>query len=544
MRLLQTFLQGFIVAILPLLIVAFSIAFTLPNASIHKDSLNQENFYSKLNDQLKKNYENTPGSSQAIGYLVIGPIVNKLVTPDWLKNVSETNIDYVTRWLQGDSNILNFYLPTSDIEKVVREGIDEQASKIAKESNTNIETCSTEDLAKLKTEGYDSSKTFCLPAEVKDGSKKLSEVLGVAQQNGFNSLDDVLKNNPISPLSNQVRAESIISGANQVTLSRLNWARDQLLDFRSKALVYFAVFALLIAANLALVAFSNRKMLAYLRRLSWFISTSTLSLCVFWLLVTGGFAYLSSSLNLLLLPGFATSEIVNLLAWNLLRLSFNLILPALIFSGVLLLINIVMLILEKLNIVNFAKQKNQKLLSNKQPAPTINTNIANPTLDGQFKSMLSQTEQPKLIQNSIPVSNLEKPEDEFSLDNYPRETGLNDEILSSNTSSFNTSPTSFDQTSQFNSSNLQPSSSDEVLPDITFSNPVQNNSSQPVWPYENIEHVEADAVISGENVVDVSNQNETIATPNIPNSSQNVDNSTLNPNNLTQNSLPNKRFLG
>lgn len=364
MRLLQSFIQGIIVAILPLLVVGFSIAFTLPQASIHKDSLNQENFYQKLNDQLKKNYSEAPNSSQALGFIVIGPVVNKLVSPDWLKNISETNIDYITRWLHGDSNVLNFYLPTSEVEAAVRDGLNQQADKIVANKNMDISECNAEELKKLKSEGYDASKSFCLPAEVKSGQKKLGDVLNITGQNGFNSLDNVLKNNPISSLSNQVRAESVISNANQEGLSKLNWVRDRLIDFRGKILIFSAIFAILLAVDVVLVALSNKKILAHLRKLSWFLSTSILGLCIFWLLVTGGFSYLGSSLNLLLLPGFATSEIVNLLAWNLVRLSFNLILPALFIALGLFLANVIGLIIDKLGIFNNVKIKNKKLQKN------------------------------------------------------------------------------------------------------------------------------------------------------------------------------------
>ena len=361
MRLLQNFIQGIIVAILPLLVVGFSIAFTLPQASIHKDSLNQENFYQKLNDQLKKNYSEAPNSSQALGFIVIGPVVNKLVSPDWLKNISETNIDYIARWLHGDSNVLNFYLPTSEVEAAVRDGLNQQADKIVTNKSMDIPECTAEELNKLKSEGYDTSKPFCLPAEVKSGQKKLGDVLNITGQNGFNSLDNVLKNNPISSLSNQVRAESVISNTNQEGLSRLNWVRDRLIDFRGKILLFSAVFAILLAVDVVLVGLSNKKILAHLRKLSWFLSTSILGLCIFWLLVTGGFSYLGSSLNLLFLPGFATSEIMNLLAWNLVRLSFNLILPALFIALGLFLANVIGLIMDKLGIFNNVKIKNKKL---------------------------------------------------------------------------------------------------------------------------------------------------------------------------------------
>ena len=420
MRLLQSFLQGIIVSILPLFIVAFSIAFVLPNGDVHKDSLKTENFYVKLNDELKKNYANAPDSNNVLGYLIIGPVVDKLVTPDWLKDVTETNIDYVTRWLKGDSNVLNFYLPTSDIEKVVREGVNNQTEKLVKSDSTNLKVCSEEDLAKLKAEGYDSSQPFCIPKEVKEGTKKLSDVLGISQQSGFNSLDSLIKNNPVSSLSNQVNAQSIISGANQTTLSRLNWVRDQLIYFRSRVVIIFVFFLVLIAIDIALVAMANRKIITYLRRISWFISTSTLSLCLFWLLLTGGSVYLTSNLNQLLLPGFASSEMVNLLIWNLVRLSFNLIFPALVVSGVLLFINIVALVLEKFGVLDGAKFKNQKLAI--KPANVV-LNSNNPTLDGQFKTMLNKSDE-VLKENPALVfpksSELESAQNDFSMDNYPR----------------------------------------------------------------------------------------------------------------------------
>jgi len=413
MRFLQSFIQGVIVAILPLLIVGFSIAFTLPNASIHKDSLIQENFYQKLNDQLKKNYANTPGSNQILGYLIVGPVVDRLVTPDWLKDVSEKNIDFITRWLNGDSNILTFYLPTSDIENAVRSQLDIQTDKLVRDNSLSIPECDNTEVTKLKTEGYDPSQTFCLPKEVKNGSKKLSDVLDITQQSGFNSLDSIIKNNPVSSLSDQVRADSVISGANQVTLSRLNWFRDQFIAFRGQVLIFFIIFMLVLTADITLVVLSKKKVIAHIRRLFWFISTSTLSLCVFWLVLIGGVSYLGSSLNLLILPGFATTEIVNLLSWNLLRLAFNLVYPAILISVLMLFVNLVVLILERLNLFSVVKVKNAKLANKPVASPE-----KNPTLDGQFKTMLNININTN--SNSPKPTHFEKPEEEFSLNNYPR----------------------------------------------------------------------------------------------------------------------------
>lgn len=76
-------------------------------------------------------------------------------------------------------------------------------------------------------------------------------------------------------------------------------------------------------------------------------------------------------------------------------------------------VNLVVLILERLNLFSVVKVKNAKLANKPVASPE-----KNPTLDGQFKTMLNININTN--SNSPKPTHFEKPEEEFSLNNYPR----------------------------------------------------------------------------------------------------------------------------
>ncbi len=399
---LYKFLRGFTIATLPIILILFSISTNLPNAKLHKDTLKDSDFYQQLSGELK-NYQPGYSSKNAFTQLIFASVAEELATPGWLQNLFEKNIDLTSAWLKGDDKNWNFYLPTQDVNLAVSKRIDQETKGFAEKYQTNISTCSTEEANKLKSQGFETNQNFCLPETVKTGSQSLTEFLAYNPNtpNNQNILDKLFKNDTFKDLNNTLKAEELVSQTQKNSFNIINQTRDYFVILRSIILPILAGYTILIIFLIFLAKSLERNQLAELRRILLFSGFSTITFALAIIVIIGGSSYLTSNLQLSILPGLSTAKIANIFSWQLARFSFNLVSTAVWIATGFFVLSIVLLLIDRASLFRKSKEKNSKL----RPSSTRDIR-KNPTLDGEFRRALEAEANPT-NQNNQPVQNLQ-----------------------------------------------------------------------------------------------------------------------------------------
>lgn len=414
------FLRGLVLFCLPILIILFSISTNLGNAQLHKNTLKNSNFYQDLSNEIKSINASYDSKSTFL-LILVQTSLNELATPGWLQFLSEKNIDLTTEWLNGDKQDWTFYLPTDEIDLVLTKKINSQVNLVNKEYGDKVEVCSDSVEASIKKEGYDLDKQFCLPKDVKKGNQSLTDFIGFngMSPSNKNILNSIVRKNTLSTYANNFNLnDNSIFNSNWVnTVNQIKTGRDNYLKL--KKLIPIAIGIILGTLILALIIYriQSQNVIRELRKILWISSTNTIFTSLAIVLIVGGSSYLTSGVNKILLPGLATSKIINLLTWEILKFSFNLISLAILIAASMLILNLILLILEKMLHENKVKTRNAALVEN-----SLKKNSAqNTTLDGQFKSVIEQKklathnllDQPKL-DNTENWSNFEDTQNQYN----------------------------------------------------------------------------------------------------------------------------------
>jgi hypothetical protein len=323
MNIFYTIVKNLFIWTVPLLLVLYSIAFLSINPQIHKETLIDMDFYSKAEDILSDQNENT--LENGISGIVFNLTMRELVTQDWLQSVFEGNIDLITAWFAGKEDNLAFYFPTTQIEENLRSNIDQKIREEVDENKSQINTCSLEAAQTIQREGFDPRGEFCLPQSVKNGEEDLSSFL--QSESNENILDSLFRNNPIPSSGETVNIDSLDSlySTSQNQFFRLtNVLRDIFVFLRSLWIVVLVAFIGVLAVILLLAKTSGKKITSELRHILWTIGLSTAILSVTVIIVGGGSVYLNSLITQSL-TSFVSSEIINLFALAAVRITFNLV---------------------------------------------------------------------------------------------------------------------------------------------------------------------------------------------------------------------------
>jgi hypothetical protein len=131
----HSFLRNFILYFGPFVILSAVIVLNLPNPSVHKNALNQNNFYSQISTEMKtlevKIDENSNGqtnqiaktSGEVYNNLVWKTVGKNLASPEWVKGITETNLDRTGVWLSGKTDKLELYYPQDQVNAAVQKEI-------------------------------------------------------------------------------------------------------------------------------------------------------------------------------------------------------------------------------------------------------------------------------------------------------------------------------------------------------------------------------------------------------------------------------------
>jgi hypothetical protein len=348
MGLLYAILKNFFTWVVPVLIVIFSIVFVAIDAPSFKSSFQSNNFYSQFVEKLNNTDDSENIENQGVAGLVATTLGEDLITEVWTQEVVEKNIDLTTSWLKGEDEFWVFYLPTKEIEDSLKSRVDSQVNE-ALASGKEIRTCSVSESQTIQREGFEVGSDFCLPQSVKNGEETLSGFLesGSGGQND-GLLNQIFKNLPIDSTAENFKAEVVGQGDNGFSLivNTMNIFRDSGIFIRSSFWIV-APIILLSFVGLLFLAKVQGVFLAEIRRIFWLVGFGTLLLSFTVVMVLSGSFYINTWIVDVLLPGFTTVEIMNLVAWQFVLLSFNLVSLAVWASVILIVLGTFVYILER-----------------------------------------------------------------------------------------------------------------------------------------------------------------------------------------------------
>jgi hypothetical protein len=314
-------------------IVLGSIIFVLPNGQLHKQKLSDGNFYEKLSNELKPKVSKDKLVIQnGFEYILSNTIISQLVTPTWLRGVVEKNIDTTSNWLNGGEN-WELYVPIRDVEQSIQKSIDTQTSNFVDTNKLEIKVCTAAQADLIKQNGFDLNKEFCIPSEVRNQQKTLTEFVSdstLSPTTGI--LNKLVKGSNLSTTSEIQNIGDISQGATESKkkiISTVTLIRDWTIILRSNVAAIVLILTGLLLANIWLVYATRRKLLYFVFRASFMITllTAIFSCGVF--LFIGGSSYLTSWFKDFLLPGFVTNESIKIVTEQLAIFALDLVYPAL-----------------------------------------------------------------------------------------------------------------------------------------------------------------------------------------------------------------------
>ena len=367
MTILYNILRNFLVYFVPIVIIIFSISLTLPNASIHKQTLKNTDFYNKLSKEIKKLKENENTNSnnnsktlaQNSAFSLFGSSISELTTPDWLENMITKNIDLTSDWLLEKQDEWTFYFPSGQVQTTLNQNLDKQTKELVNTKKSDIPECTNENLEKLKAGNFDLAKNFCLPKEVKDGTNNLSDFLPKVDINSLtNGLD-------LNASIDNFKAQNL--GINSKTYEFFVGMRQYLTKIRTGSPYVLTGFVIILLLITILAKAIGRNVRKDLVNNLWKISLSTLSLSVVFILILGGLFMLNSWATNWILPGASVISLSDLLTWQWIWFLFDLVSIAIWSSFGMIILNLILLILpkgstEKLN--KHLQEKPQKRYEN------------------------------------------------------------------------------------------------------------------------------------------------------------------------------------
>jgi hypothetical protein len=345
-------------------IVVTSIVFVLPNAELHKKRLNDNNFYEKINAQIKPE----TGSDKVIlqnsfSYILSNSIIKEIVTPTWLRGVIEKNIDITSSWLSGKDN-WELYVPTKDVEQAIQKSINRETESFVTANKKEIKVCTQSQSDTIKSEGFDLNKEFCIPSEVRNNQKTLTEFVSNSNTLSLSSagiLNNLVKDSNLSTTSEIQNIDEIAAKSSKVKqniLSTINSFRDASLTLRNNILGLFLIIAGLMLANALFLQATRRNPMYFIFRACFAITFYTFVFCGIFVFAVGGTSYVTSLFKEFLLPGFVNTEILKLASGQLVTFALDLVYPAIVSAILIFLIGLFVWTLNRFNVFAPTKFKN------------------------------------------------------------------------------------------------------------------------------------------------------------------------------------------
>lgn len=408
MKPLYLFVSRFATAVVPILLILISLALNLTNSQSHKNTLKSSNFYTKLSNEIQTTQNSEEQIKRGFGALVLNIALKDLATPGWIQNLTERNIESFSEWMEGNQDQWILYVPSKEIEVAVSENLDQQAKELVENYSDQIPACSSTQEQNIKREGFNLELELCLPQSVKNGSQTLSQFMELSSQDAQNSeyLEKLIKNNQLNPFNDNLSVTSL-NPNNPIRsgfYTASNTFRSTYQTLKQFIWVMLVIILALMISSTVLAKYADRNPLKEFKRLLWQSATGTFVLIAILVLTFGGTAYLTSGLQKVLLPGISSNQLIPLISFEIVKLTFNVF--SVSFWSAFGLISVFMLIsvLQHSGVLSNYNQKNKKLKNN------FRNHEQNPTFDGQFQNILlnegTLKPSPAIPSNSVNVQTL------------------------------------------------------------------------------------------------------------------------------------------
>jgi hypothetical protein len=337
---LQRFLMNLFIITTSSIVILYSIAFVLPDSNLHTQRLVKSNFYNNIVESLssKPNITEKNSINQGVSYIITNSLLQETITPSWLKGVVETNIITTSRWLVGETDSWEFYLPVRDIEEALKKNIDEQTTQFISSNKSSVPTCTLNQAETIRTNGFDLSEPFCIPVEVRDGARSLTDYLGgnsITSSIGF--LDRVVRGLNLNSVSDIQKIDEFTDNARKEeksTINSIKALRNGFVYLRQNVFFAGLLIVILLTANLTILRITQKNYSFFLMRSFFSISINIFVFSIGFVLFMGGSGFLANQFRSFLLPGFFSNKTFEILQKALFDFSVSLVTPAL-FIGLL-----------------------------------------------------------------------------------------------------------------------------------------------------------------------------------------------------------------
>lgn len=328
-KVIHSFVKNTIIFVSPFVIISLSFAINLPDVSLHKKVLNENNFYEKITSQIsllsKDIKENriirSTNLAGALNQSYFGYVLPEVSNQTWWRGVVESNLDNFQSWLNnGDysGQGLKLLWPDNQINGV-----------------TNS---SSADIAKYVKDTSSSGKA-CTAEQLKQNSANLAK------------LDCYFSD--LNSIQNSSEKKQLLGSLSTVDITNFSWFT--VVKYIKVAFNFARYFAIPIAVVyillLASVIVSSYIVKGHAKKTSEMlfgrIGYSTLFVSVSLLIAVNGFSYFGLQAGNLLGEGVAFSGISMLLQQQLSYHIWAIISPAIFTSIIFIAFNLVLKVLPK-----------------------------------------------------------------------------------------------------------------------------------------------------------------------------------------------------
>lgn len=300
---IHSLLRNFILYFGPIIIISASLILSVANADLYKLSLNQNNFYSQVAAEFASvapASQNQKNNSQNDFYsqLIWNNIDSKLNSPDWLKKVTETNLDRASLWVTGKSQIFEPYLPLNE---------NKANPKNTPEWWTNVTDGSTKALNQLQDQVKKLNlPSIDIPADIKN--PKL-------QDNVRDNLKNVENLNPV----NQI---------NQTWLNIWNGLRNSYWQLQNLAWAVIILYSLILIGLILTSFLFGKKPLIELAIIAQKLGFNLLQSSLFFVLSVSAVFLVGAVIKNFIPSTFLIGNIANIINWQIIWIIVTIMSPA------------------------------------------------------------------------------------------------------------------------------------------------------------------------------------------------------------------------
>lgn len=175
LRILHALVRSTLIFISPIVIIGLCVTAILPNITLHKELLRQNNFYEKVAVEIKKYSsdvkENKISRSfnlqQALSVGFVGFVIADISTDKFWQDIIETNLDKMGNWLgdgknSSETNGLKIYWP----DNVVKDSVNKNNLNLTNNIKANVNQGRICTSGELTAAANDTSKLECYITDV------------------------------------------------------------------------------------------------------------------------------------------------------------------------------------------------------------------------------------------------------------------------------------------------------------------------------------------------------------------------------------------